>query len=137
MARRRGVTRFKRERAREFRRHPTAAEVRAWELLRDRRMLGLKFRRQQPMHGYIVDFVCVEHRLILEIDGGIHLNPEQRRRDALRSRHLRAEGFGVLRVGNNQVSARYLERLLSPFLCPLCRMFGIDLSLPRRRSCVG
>ncbi len=57
------------ERARQMRREDTRAESAAWELLRDRRTLGLKFRRQVPIDRYIVDFYCPEIRVIIEIDG--------------------------------------------------------------------
>jgi very-short-patch-repair endonuclease len=112
MARRRGVTLFKRDRAREFRKHPTASEVLAWELLRDRRMLGLKFRRQQVIDGYVVDFFCVECGLVLEIDGEIHIDPAQHKWDMKRSMHMRGRGLVVLRVSNTQVGKHHLERLL-------------------------
>lgn len=112
MARRRGVTLFKRERARYFRKHPTASEALAWELLRDRRMLGLKFRRQQVIAGYVADFFCVEHRLVLEIDGDIHLDPVQGEWDAIRLAHIRSRGLVVLRIRNDQVERHHLERML-------------------------
>lgn len=71
------VGREKRQMARRLRRRATASEKLAWELLRNRRLLGLKFRRQQVIRGYVVDFYCAELRLALEIDGGIHHEPEQ------------------------------------------------------------
>ena len=116
MARRRGVTLWKRDRARTFRKCPTASEARAWEILRDRRVLGLKFRRQNVVHGYVVDFLCVEHRLVLEIDGDIHLDPVQRERDAERSSRLRDRGYHILRIQNSDVSKPSLEQALRRFL---------------------
>ena len=65
------------DRARQMRKDHTRAEAAAWELLRDRRTLGLKFRRQVPIDRYIVDFYCPEIRLIVEVDGGVHDQPEQ------------------------------------------------------------
>jgi very-short-patch-repair endonuclease len=73
MARRRGVTLWKGDRARAFRKCPAASEACAWNILRDRGVLGLKFRRQHVIDGYVVDFFCVEHRLVLEIDGHISI----------------------------------------------------------------
>ena len=81
----------------------TRAEKRAWVLLRDRRMLGLKFRRQFPIANYIVDFYCEKLRLIVELDGGVHDNPQQTRNDKIRNTHLEDLGYRVLRVPNGMV----------------------------------
>jgi uroporphyrinogen-III synthase len=81
----------------------TRAEKRAWVLLRDRRMLGLKFRRQFPVANYIVDFYCEELRLIVELDGGVHDDPKQARNDEIRNVHLQELGYRVLRVPNGMV----------------------------------
>lgn len=83
-----------------------------WSLLRNRRMLGLKFRRQHVIAGFVVDFYCAELRLILEIDGGVHNRPEQAAYDAARAAHLEARGFRVVRIGNAEVSAGTVRRLL-------------------------
>src|SRR5262245_62482616 len=64
-------------RARQMRHDDTLAEKLAWVLLRDRRMCGVKFRRQVPIENFIVDFYCHELRLIVELDGLVHDNPEQ------------------------------------------------------------
>ncbi|SER14301.1 Very-short-patch-repair endonuclease [Solimonas aquatica] len=86
--------------ARELRRTQTDAERVLWQRLRNRQLLGHKFRRQLPIGPYIVDFVCVERQLIIELDGGQHA--EQRARDAQRSAWLQARGFRVLRFWNDQ-----------------------------------
>ncbi len=99
-------------RAKEMRRLPTPAEAAVWELLRDRRCLGLKFRRQQVVEGFILDFYCAEHRIALEIDGEIH--DEQRQYDEIRTRVLASHGIRVFRVRNEDVSEPTLLRLLSP-----------------------
>jgi len=78
----------------------TRAEKRAWVLLRNRRMLGLKFKRQFPIDDYIVDFYCHDLRLIVEIDGGVHEDPEQITRDEIRDNRLRKLGYQILRVTN-------------------------------------
>jgi very-short-patch-repair endonuclease len=89
-------------RARWMRANPTEAEKRLWSMLRDRRLAALKFRRQQIIFSYIVDFVCFEHRLIIEADGSQHAdNKDDARRDAF----LRGQGFGLMRFWNNQVLA--------------------------------
>jgi len=64
-------------RARELRREPTPAERYPWTLLRDHRLLGLKFRRQQALHGFIVDFYCPALKLIIELEGSPHEAPTQ------------------------------------------------------------
>jgi very-short-patch-repair endonuclease len=104
----------KRDLAREFRRAPTDAERLAWELLRDRRLLGLKFRRQQVLEGFVADFYCAELRLVLEIDGGAHASAEARSDDAERTRALEAAGHRVLRVDNDHLTKENLLVLLSP-----------------------
>ena len=79
----------------------TKAENVLWQALRNRQLEGLKFRRQVPLDGYIIDFVCFDARLIVEVDGGQH-TPET---DAIRTRHLEHEGYRVLRFWNNDVLA--------------------------------
>lgn len=125
MATRRGITPMKRECARALRKHPTASEALVWEMVRARRMLGMKWRRQHPIDGYVVDFFCVEQGLVLEIDGDIHLNSQQRQWDADRSAHLRRRGLVVLRIQNDDVDRHDLERILVEFL-------GKVPPLPRR-----
>ncbi|MYD50809.1 MAG: endonuclease domain-containing protein [Dehalococcoidia bacterium] len=88
-------------RARELRKQSTDAERLLWSRLRDRRLMGLKFRRQSPIGRYVVDFVCYEHNLIVEIDGGHH--QEQRASDLRRTEWLNSCGFSVIRYWNNQV----------------------------------
>jgi very-short-patch-repair endonuclease len=87
-------------RARWMRAHPTEAEKRLWSLLRDQRLGACKFRRQQVIVPYIVDFVCLEQRLIIEADGSQHSDCKE---DARRDAFLRSQGFRLLRFWNNQV----------------------------------
>ncbi len=91
------------ERARELRKHQTPAEEIAWELLRDRRFEGLKFRREHQINNYIADFFCAEHQVDIELDGEIHKSPEVVEKDATRDAMLRALGFKVLRFQNQLV----------------------------------
>src|SRR3990172_7459238 len=90
-------------RARELRKHPTEVEARLWQHLRLRQIGGYKFRRQQPLGAYIVDFVCLEKKIVVELDGGQHA--EQISEDAQRIVWLESQGFQVLRFWNHQVLA--------------------------------
>ena len=90
-------------RAREMRRNPTEAEAVLWRLLRAKRLVGWKFRQQQRIDQYIVDFVCFDARLIVEADGSQHIDSAY---DADRDAYLRAQGFRVLRYYNNDILAR-------------------------------
>ncbi|MEO6065962.1 MAG: DUF559 domain-containing protein [Lysobacterales bacterium] len=74
-----------------------------WQHLRDRRLLGFKFRRQHRVGPYFADFACVEARVIIELDGSQHL--DQSTYDQARTAHLEAEGYRVLRVWNNELTA--------------------------------
>lgn len=89
-------------RVRELRHAQTEAETAAWHLLRDRR-LGMKFRRQYPIENYIIDFYCRERRLAIELDGGVHSQPAQMKKDAARDTLLEKLGIRVLRLPNGQV----------------------------------
>ena len=91
------------ERARELRKHQRPAEEVAWELLRDRRFEGLKFRREHQINNYIADFFCAERQLDIELDGEIHKSPEVMAKDAARDAMLRSLGFKVLRFPNQIV----------------------------------
>ena len=83
-----------------MRREPTDAESATWRLLRDRRLSQYKFRRQVPFQKFILDFVCFEKRVVIEIDGGQHASSN---RDAARESILKAEGFRIERYWNNDV----------------------------------
>jgi len=85
--------------ARELRRNMTKAERRLWRRLRGGQ-LGVKFRRQQPIGRYIVDFVCLERRLVVEVDGGQHDGSEY---DRERDEWLEREGYRVVRFWDNEV----------------------------------
>lgn len=87
------------ERARSLRRTATEAEKLLWHGLRDRRLGGFKFRRQQTIERYVVDFLCHDRRLIVEVDGGQH-NVQA---DAPRTAFLEAQGYRVLRFWNPEV----------------------------------
>jgi len=86
--------------AKHLRSHMTDAETRLWYHLRSHRFLGLKFKRQKPIGPYIVDFVCLEHCLVIELDGSQHLQNE---RDQQRDHLLQEYGYRVLRFWNHDV----------------------------------
>ena len=88
-------------RAKLLRRSATDAESLLWWMLRDRRLNGWKFRRQHPVGTYIVDFVCVMAALVVEVDGGQHL--EQQAFDRRRTVYLQGRGFHVIRFWNHDV----------------------------------
>jgi very-short-patch-repair endonuclease len=89
------------ERARNLRKNLTDAERFVWARLRDRRVADFKFRRQAPLGAYIIDFVCFEKKLILELDGGQHA--EQQPYDTQRTKWLQTHGFQVMRFWNHEV----------------------------------
>jgi very-short-patch-repair endonuclease len=89
--------------AREMRYKPTAPEDVLWQRLRNRQIGGLKFRRQHAVEGFIADFVCIELRLIVEVDGEVHNQAEQQAYDVERQALLEARGFRVLRFTNAEV----------------------------------
>ena len=95
-----GVSSNQRSRTRSMRGAPTDAELRLCRLLRDRRLNGVKFRRQVPLGPYIVDFLCVGAKLIVEADGSQHA---ESLRDNIRDAYLASQGWKVLRFWNNEV----------------------------------
>lgn len=90
-----------RHRARQLRRNMTDAERVLWSRLRKRQLEGYRFRRQYPLGRYIVDFICLQQRLVIEIDGGQH--NDQQTYDDMRTTWLEAQGYRVLRFWNNDV----------------------------------
>ena len=119
-----GVSSNQRSRARAMRGAPTDAELRLWRLLRDRRLSGFKFRRQVPVGPYIVDFLCVGAKLIVEADGSQHAESP---RDNVRDAYLESQGWKVLRFWNNEVLQNregVLETILRACKQTLIRPFG-------------
>jgi lysyl-tRNA synthetase class 2 len=86
---------------REMRSNPTDAERRLWERLRRKQIANARFRRQYPLGRYIVDFVCLPARLIIEVDGGQH--DLQAEADEVRTQWLESQGHLVVRFWNNDV----------------------------------
>ena len=117
--------------ARHLRLNPTPAERHTWSLLRGRAVLGLKFRRQHVLHGFIVDFYCVAERLVVEVEGDVHDAPDQQGADAARAAFLEAAGYRVVRIRNRDVTRVKLEEVLRgrlrspPFVPPLRNGEGV------------
>jgi len=88
--------------ARENRKKQTPAELFLWEYLR-KEQLGENFRRQHIIYDYIVDFVCLDRMLVVEVDGAYHAEREQMEDDELRTTHLKQVGFRVIRFSNEEV----------------------------------
>jgi very-short-patch-repair endonuclease len=86
--------------SRDLRNNPTEAEKILWRHLKSKQLNGLKFRRQRPIDNFIVDFVCLEKRLIIELDGGQH---NENIHDRHRTEILESNGFLVLRFWNNEI----------------------------------
>ena len=115
------------ERARELRKKATSAEQLFWELVRDRRFLDFKFRRQHQIGEYIVDFYCDEKKLIIEIDGGIHDTDRRRKVDHKRDGYLKALGMTVIRISNEELlndTEKSLEKIASLLPSPFGRRVG-------------
>ena len=90
----------------ELRREQTPEEIALWEALRDRRLSGIKFRRQAPMGRFILDFYAPSHKLVVELDGAQHR--AQAERDAERTTHLAAHGLRVIRFPNAQIHTNFI-----------------------------
>jgi very-short-patch-repair endonuclease len=96
-----------RDRAKRLRSSMSDAEKLLWFLLRDRRFSDYKFRRQRPIGRYVVDFVCLDRMLVVELDGLQHAHPEQAAFDAERTQYLETKGYRVHRIWAGHL---YVER---------------------------
>lgn len=101
--------------ARDLRKRQTPAERAFWKLLRDRRLRDLKFRRQFPIGPFVADFCCYEIRLVIELDGEVHVEAQPAARDRERDAHIRGLGFTILRFPNERVFGD-IEGVLSEIL---------------------
>jgi very-short-patch-repair endonuclease len=111
------------EHSRNLRKNQTKAEGLVWKMLRAHRLNGFKFKRQQIIGPFIVDFVCLKKRLIIELDGGHHAS--QVLNDQSQQQWLESQGFRVLRFWNNQVLGE-LEAVLNTVLQALGEFNGND-----------
>ena len=116
-------------RARQLRREGTPAERILWEALRGRQLQGMRFRRQHPIETFILDFYCPQHKLVVEVDGGIHTEPTVRERDEERQRWIEARDsepdrsrppeHGVLVVDRERVATwRELDDVVAQLAVP-------------------
>lgn len=119
-------------RARRLRRRQTEAEKLLWYHLRNKRLVGYKFRRQHPIETYIVDFFCDAARLVIEIDGGGHTEPSQRAYDNERTSRLEELGLRVMRFWNDDVLTN-TNQVLEVILEDL-EYFTSPCPSPRRRG---
>ncbi len=108
-------------RARELRRPMTPQERKLWNRLRRKQLYGFKFRRQHPLFRFILDFLCFEHKLVIEIDGGGHYEPTQLAYDQARTEWLEQRGFRVIRFTNRDVDTN-IEGVLQE----IARQCGIE-----------
>jgi very-short-patch-repair endonuclease len=103
------------KKAKDLRKSMTQAETILWRHLRNGKLNGLKFRRQHPIFIFIADFYCHQKKLIIELDGEIHNDPEQKEHDLNRSADLEEKGFIILRFRNEEVISdleKVLERII-------------------------
>jgi very-short-patch-repair endonuclease len=112
-------------RARKLRSNMTKAEIILWSRLRSKQINGYKFRRQQPLLDYIVDFYCKDLKLIIEVDGEIHSLPEKTNYDLKRDKILKINGYNIIHLTNLEIETEldstinklilYINEILSPF----------------------
>jgi adenine-specific DNA-methyltransferase len=115
--------------AKRLRRDQTDAELKFWMRLRSRQIKGLKFRRQHSIGPYIVDFCCLEKKIVVEIDGGQHA--EQTEEDQRRTNYLSKCGFRVLRYWNHDV-LKFTDVVLEDILNSINRPYPHPSPLPER-----
>jgi very-short-patch-repair endonuclease len=100
------------ELARHFRKNPTESEDAVWQMLRNRQIKNLKWRRQQVICGYIADFYCAELNVVLEIDGAVHEKDEVKEYDEFRTSVFESKGIRVFRLKNEDCDKQHLTELI-------------------------
>ncbi len=93
--------------ARKLRKESTIQERMLWKILRNRQFKNLKFRRQFPIGEYIVDFVCEEKKLVIELDGGQHNESHNIKKDSERTKFIETQGYKVIRFWNNDITQNF------------------------------
>ena len=121
------------EHAEQMRDQPTEAEAFLWNILSSKKLDGYKFRRQHIINQYIVDFICLKEKLIIELDGQYHFDEEQKIRDAERTNFLESEGFRVIRF-ENKVVLQETEKVLETILNELNKIKSSSSPLGRERA---
>ena len=109
------------EKSRELRKNMTPQERKLWSILRNRQFFNYRFRRQFPIGQYIVDFICREKKIIIEIDGGQHNEQQNIEYDNNRTKYLNSEGYKVIRFWNNEI-----DKNMSGVYNRLKEVFGVD-----------
>jgi very-short-patch-repair endonuclease len=123
------------QRSRDLRHPLTPAEKKVWDRVRNQQ-LGFKIRRQHPIGHFITDFYCAPARLVIEIDGDAHAEPDQAEYDAARTAWLEAQGYRVIRFQNNDVH-RNLESVLDTLRVACERHSRHSNGAARRRAALG
>ena len=90
--------------ARNLRKNSTPQEKLLWQIFRNHNFYGCEIRRQSPIGNYIVDFVCRDKKIIIEIDGGQHNEPQNILNDNIRTEYLKSKGYKVIRFWNNEIN---------------------------------
>jgi very-short-patch-repair endonuclease len=111
--------------AKVLRKQLTDAERKLWRSLRNRRFLEFKFRRQHPIGPFIADFCCVSRKLIIEVDGGQHMQKQEY--DKIRSQWLKSMGYRVIRFWNHEVLAKHADVL--DMVCQELKRSGISYTV--------
>ncbi|MBV9331884.1 MAG: endonuclease domain-containing protein [Alphaproteobacteria bacterium] len=114
-----------------MRSNPTVAERTLWQILR-RKRFGVRFRRQQPIGPFVVDFYCAPAKLVIELDGNHHLSPEESSYDERRSRWLQSQGYAVIRFENSGV-LNYEEAVIERIMAAL-EQRGVTVSAGKGRN---
>jgi very-short-patch-repair endonuclease len=107
------------ELARHFRKNPTESEDAVWQMLRNRQIKNLKWRRQQVLAGFIADFYCAELNVVLEIDGSVHDNEEVKEYDEFRTSVFASKGIKVFRLKNENCDKQHLTELIENIITSL------------------
>lgn len=100
------------ELARQFRKNPTESEDAVWQMLRNRQIKNLKWRRQQVIDGFIADFYCAELNVVLEIDGSVHDKEEVKEYDAYRTSVFESKSIRIFRLKNEDCDKQHLTELI-------------------------
>lgn len=127
------------ENARRMRKEPTEAEEKLWQVVRNRKLAGFKFRRQHPFEGFILDFYFDEARLGVEVDGKIHQLAEQLQYDRQREAYLNELGIEIMRFTNDQIESNVFEvaRMIKERILEKRKNLPSPLPLSRGRGVVS
>jgi len=125
--------------ARQLRKNQTPAEQLLWSRIRRQQILGVQFYRQKPIAGYIVDFYCFSAKLVIEIDGSQHYEPDAIEYDTQRTKTLESLGLRVIRFNNVQV-VQELENVLAVIVAEVEKAIAVNPPCPplkRGETCLN